>query len=846
MNPLTSRTFAEDESTPTSAISRAVEKFVKAWRSGECPRADDFLSRHPEFGDDDAIRLIFEEACIRRELGESSVTEDILRRFPAHRDQLVMLLECDRIMRGSPTVVFPEAGDRLGDFRLDMEIGRGATGRTYLASQVSLADRPVVLKVTPIGHDEHLSLARLRHMHIVPLYFEQEFPDRFLRVLGMPYLGGTTLARVLETSSGIPFSRRSGRGILDAIDRYTHSYRLETIVDGPFRAFLRREKYTRAICWIGACLADALQYAHDRNLVHLDIKPSNVLLAGDGRPLLLDFHLARAPIGRGFPSPERLGGTIGYMSPEQSEAIRSIERGDEVITTGVDGRSDIFSLGVLLYEALSGCSPSVRGGVFRSLRRENPEVSTGLSDIIRKCLAENPDDRYSDAGALARDLRRHISDQSLQGVANRSVVERWTKRLRRPGGIASVLLRLTVVAAVVAAGVWGVIRYRQWNREIVAAVAESRKELRAHRYDEAEIALRRGLELTAMLPEEDWRKQDIRRRLNRVAGERAAERLHDLVDRLRFRIDFITPESAEFQSLLRRGTEIWSTRGLFIPLTRDPLRTELQRRIRTDFQDFAAIWADVAARSRRVEGSDTNIRDALRILIDARDLFGASPALIRDIQRYRRSLGETAEEHDPPSAPQTAWEHFDLGRSYFRSGDYASAERSFQKSVDLNPREFWPQFYWGICAYRESHYHDSVTALGACIALSPAAECYHNRAKAHEALGATDRAFFDYSKALEINPNLAEASLNRGVIHFHEGRLDNAIVDLELARRTASDPETRGIIDYNLALTHLARHDTAAAKKYLESAIALGDADARSLVDRLEKSRPPASSSSPP
>ncbi len=846
MNPQAKRSFDEDAPTTTSAISREVELFAQAWRNGECPRADDFLSRRPDFGEDDAIRLIYEEACIRRELGESSVTDEILARFPEHRDQLVMLLECDRIMRGPPSVVFPETRDRLGDFRLDAEIGRGATGRTYLASQVSLADRPVVLKVTPIGHDEHLSLARLRHMHIVPLYFEQEFPDRFLRVLGMPYLGGTTLARVLDASSLIPVSRRSGRGMLEAIDRYTLSHRLETAADGPFRAFLKRETYTRAICWIGACLADALQYAHDRNLVHLDIKPSNVLLAGDGRPLLLDFHLARAPIGRGLPSPERLGGTIGYMSPEQSEAIRSLERGDEVVTAAVDGRSDIFSLGVLLDEALSGVSPSVRGAASRSLRRENPEVSTGLSDIIRKCLEENPDDRYADAGALARDLRRHLSDQSLQGVANRSVIERWKKRLRRPGGIASMLLRLTVVGAIVAATAWSVLRYRQWNREIVAAVAESRKELRAHRYDEAELALRRGLELTAMLPEEDWRKQDIRRRLNRVAGERAAERLHALVDRLRFRIDLIAPESAEFQSLLHRGAEIWSSRGLFTPLTREPLRTELERRIQTDFQDFAAIWADVAARSRRVEGADAGLRDALRILLDAKDQFGASPALIRDIQKYQRALGETAEGQKPPAPPQTAWEHFDLGGSYFRSGDYAQAERAFRKSVDLKPEEFWPQFYWGICAYRERHYHDSVTALGACIALSPSAECYHNRAKAHEALGAIDRALFDYSRALEINPNLAEASLNRGVIHFHEGQLENAIADLERARRTAADPKTHGIIEYNLALTHLARHDTAAAKTCLESAFAFGDADARTLLDRLEQSPRTAPSNSVP
>ncbi len=105
-----------------------------------------------------------------------------------------------------PEADFPEVGEDLGDFRLLAELGRGAHGRTYLASQRSLADRPVVLKITPLGHDEHLSLARLQHMHIVPLYFEQVLPDRNLRVLGMPYLGGATLDRILD---GAP--RRPGR-----------------------------------------------------------------------------------------------------------------------------------------------------------------------------------------------------------------------------------------------------------------------------------------------------------------------------------------------------------------------------------------------------------------------------------------------------------------------------------------------------------------------------------------------------------------------------------------------------------------------------------------------------------
>ena len=122
---------------------------------------------------------------------------------------------------------------------------------------------------------------------------------------------------------------------------------------GPYRKYLAQASFVQAVCWVAACLADALQYAHDRGLVHLDVKPSNVLIAGDGQPMLLDFHLAQGPVLPGLSGPERLGGTPRYLSPEQEAAMESVRSGGEVCVT-VDGRSDIYSLGLLLSEALAG------------------------------------------------------------------------------------------------------------------------------------------------------------------------------------------------------------------------------------------------------------------------------------------------------------------------------------------------------------------------------------------------------------------------------------------------------------------------------------------------------------
>ncbi len=253
----------------------------------------------------------------------------------------------------------------------------------YLAAQQSLSNRRVVLKLVAPEACEHLLLARLQHTHIVPLYSVENDPARNLRALCMPYFGGASLARLLELMQSIRPARRMGRDLLAALDRapgaqafggnpkdndaVSHGTNGSAVWNrhppagqtfpSAARQLIPRSSYVQVICWIGACLAEALQYAHERGLLHLDLKPSNVLLAADGQPMLLDFHLAREPVD---PQDERipwLGGTAGYMSPEQTAAVRAVQLGRSV-TQSVDGHSDIYSLGVVLCEALTGVCPA--------------------------------------------------------------------------------------------------------------------------------------------------------------------------------------------------------------------------------------------------------------------------------------------------------------------------------------------------------------------------------------------------------------------------------------------------------------------------------------------------------
>ena len=304
-------------------ISREVRALASAWSRGERVCAEDLLARHPGLGDEAAIRLIYEEVCLRRESGDDIATTEVVNRFPHWKDELEVLLGCDRMLRPLTRVsLFPSPGETLGPFRLLAELGHGASGRTYLAAEPALLDRLVVLKVISDDQEEHLSLARLRHTHIIPLFSEQTFPERGFRALCMPYLGGTSLARILEGVAAIPPQARRGRQLLDALDRAQSGPQSVALADGPYRLYLEQASYIQAVCWIVACLADGLQSAHAHGLIHMDVKPSNVLIAADGLPLLARLSPGTSTDRRRRICRRSIGGHEGLDGPRASGGSR--------------------------------------------------------------------------------------------------------------------------------------------------------------------------------------------------------------------------------------------------------------------------------------------------------------------------------------------------------------------------------------------------------------------------------------------------------------------------------------------------------------------------------------------
>ena len=764
-----------DEAWGSSPVELLVEQMVDAWRRGETVTAEQIIVSHPELDDESKVRLIYEETCLRRESGLDTLTSEVVARFPGLRNELEILLHCDRLMRPLSPVSFPEVGESLGEFDLIDELGRGSSGRTFLASQPALGERPVVLKVMPGHLDEHLSLASLQHTHIVPLYSAQLFPDRGLRGLCMPYLGGLSLADILKGLEPTEPARRSGRDILAAIDRSRLPGRRSPALPGPFRRFLERASYVQAVCWLSACRADALQYAHDRGLVHMDVKPSNVLVADDGQPMLLDFHLARRPVQPGEAPYDRLGGTQGWMAPEHAEGIQSLREG-QAIRRAIDGRVDIYALGLVIHRALGG--PSPEGVPPRRLNQLNPRVSTGLADIVARALKGDPEERYASASQLADDLRRHLDDRPLRGVSNRSLTERWSKwRRRSPQGLTWLVALVSIMVAGVVAAAVLVEGYRYGQNELTDALADARRLREQGAYEEALRALDRVAQgnLSLMINRDEQRRAISDERLLSQRGLRA-RLLHDLAQRLRFRFG-VEPVTATVEQSCRGILEDWSRSA--------------------GRQDSARL--DEATEQRIAEDLD-----ALRWAIGEAEASKSS-----------ESAGSVASPDQLGRA----------GRTLLAEGRFAEAGEVFRRVLEVNPGDFWSNYHLGVCEYRRGRFVQALEAFRICQALEPrSAECCFNRGLAFEGLSDSKSALREYTRALELNPRLVGAYLNRGRIHQRESRFEEAIQDFTRGLELRPPGELAASLYRNRALAYQAMGREPQARADLAEADRLGGA----------------------
>ncbi len=471
-------------------IDQLVDSFLRRYRAGERPSAEEYIARYHEL---------------------AGQIEELLA--------AVLLLEANGRAAGPDGGRTADrgglVGQRLGEYRILREIGRGGMGVVYEAVQESLG-RHVALKVLSVGlaargeflerfRREAKAAAGLHHTNIVPVFgvgdWRAEGVNPPIPFYVMQFIEGLGLDRVLEAVRLRHAPAASGADRVSIPSRPAEPSGLPSTEVPPAASADRgtpelggssgltagtEAEYYRAAAGLIAQAADALEHAHRHGVLHRDVKPSNLLLAGDGTVWVTDFGLAKTADGETLTGTGDILGTLRYMAPERF-------RGE------ADARSDVYALGATLYELLTlrpAFADSDRLRLMERIRQADrprprrlaPQMPRDLETIVLKAMAAAPAERYATAAELADDLRRFLSDRPIRarplGVVGRLV--RWGRRNPALAAVSASAL-LTGCAVVVVSVLFGVHQYR--------SAADLRRERRKADQLAASLALDKALDL---------------------------------------------------------------------------------------------------------------------------------------------------------------------------------------------------------------------------------------------------------------------------------------------------------------------------------------------------------------
>lgn len=452
-----------DRNPESSAPESMVREVIERWRGGARPDAAGFLSANPEVRERKslAMDLIYEEYCLRNDAGETLVPSTFCQKFPTFRQSLQRLIDVHQFLDAHPDEAaekkwtWPEPGDSVLGFKIIQKLGEGAIAKVYLAQQPDLGQRRVVVKISRHGATEAKLLGKLEHPSIVPVHSVHQDATNGLTCICMPFLGTATLVDLLDLAYSKGKPPESAK-ILLTVARQYQPVGIREADDPEASPILERGTYVEGILQLGVQLAEALAAAHDAGVMHRDIKPSNVLLSRSGRPMLLDFNLSTdldMPL-------ERVGGTVAYMAPERIRCLIADEVKSE---SKIDPRSDVYSLGALLYELLCGELPSrPQTAPGKQARLEewlkgrltppqgpgtfNPDIERRVEQVVLQALSPDPGDRFASAAEFA---------VALRGALNwKARAVRFLRKNRRAAiaSVAGILAMAAISAAVWASG----------------------------------------------------------------------------------------------------------------------------------------------------------------------------------------------------------------------------------------------------------------------------------------------------------------------------------------------------------------------------------------------------------
>ncbi|MEQ1903045.1 MAG: serine/threonine-protein kinase [Pirellulaceae bacterium] len=422
-----------------SELAQVFDRYAEAMDSGDRQAADAILDEYPSIGDE--FRAPLEGLYL---LGRASQKNH----FDLHYED-------------SP------GRKRLGDYEIEYELGRGGMGVVYAATQISLRRR-VALKVLPMMavldprqvarfRNEAQAAASLVHPNIVPVYAVG--CERGVHYYSMQLVEGQSLEQFVEELRQSPTRAHAE---IDNSSEITAPAAVSTAVTKESLNYVRR------VLGIGCQAANAIDFAHQQGIVHRDIKPSNLMLDQTGNVWVTDFGLARCQGASNLTSQGDRIGTARYMSPEQ--AAGRVHQ--------IDFRTDIYSLGVTLYELLTlrpafdstdrvQLLADIESKEPTPLRRINSSIPLDLETVIVKAIAKSPADRYSSCKEFADDLSRCLNGQPVLARRQTSA-DRIFKSLAKHKW-AVILLCGMCLSVAIAASVVASVFYQQRQRELAAA-----------------------------------------------------------------------------------------------------------------------------------------------------------------------------------------------------------------------------------------------------------------------------------------------------------------------------------------------------------------------------------------
>ncbi len=797
-------TDAPDATEREELLDEVVTAYLKAVEAGAAPDRAELLARYP-----DLAAELTEFFSGEDEVGcWAAPLRSAARPTPGVEAPATI---SHWPVRAAPTPV-PEFRLRsLGDYDVLGEVGRGGMGVVFKARQKSL-DRVVALKMIRLDHlgsdsdlrrfrNEAEMVAHLDHPNIVPVYDVGECDGQVY--FSMKLVEGGSLAEQLHRFRGDP----------------------------------------RAAARLVAQVARAVHHAHQRGILHRDLKPSNVLLDADARPYITDFGLAKR-LNPGAEGDGRAGltlsgvvvGTPSYIAPEQAWPTRSGDR----VRSGATTAADVYGLGAVLYELLTG-RPPFRGPTALDIiqqvvseeptapRQVQPGVPRDLETICLKCLEKGPARRYPSAAELADDLDRFLANESIRARPARA----WERGLkwarRRPLAAALVLVSAAALVSLVAGSVV-LSEYRRQVAELDAGAKDQQLQdlrrvqgmadaaqaslgradyaLAAGDLADAGGALDKVQGLLDTEPEGLARFREEHEYLRAEVGRRRAAEFARRQDRDTLARFVAAREEAFFAASQTAGADPAATRKQ----TREAARRALdvfgpggtapdsphfsdaeRAEVVTGRYALLLILADAVAEPLDGEDRRGQADEARRLLDRAAGLRAPTRAFHQQRARYLAALGDdAAAERRRAEAlePSEAVDHFLLGQEC-QGRDPARAAAHFDNAVRLQPDHFWARYALATCWLRAEQPKDAALHLTFCQERrKDFVWVYVLRGTALGEMGKFAAAEADFRHALTLRRD-EEATynllVNRGAVRFRDNKHLAAVADFTEAIRMKPD-----------------------------------------------------------